>query len=594
MISYNNSDVVQCLRQYDMFANSLNLIRSTDERSMIVKQLTKLEEKIITLTNAEYEEEYYELMGKECGLLDEEKNRIAALIELINQRLSYVEKRCNNHYQLTGESIDVNDVLGASELDELENKLKIIDKYSENVRQEALLEEDIKSLTSKISLASEKIDINKSLNLELETTFKKILNDAFSKLGLYELLDNRNNIEYDYYETEKLLTLAQLNYETAKNSHLDILADCQEMLNDVSKDYTKYKDQINILKLIDIYENDVNDYNELLAKRREVNDILKGIKNEELLGLISDTVSKQYNTIMMEEQDINTFNDLALEKERKLETLSEIRDENNSEEFQSVLKVLIENEKKKQEKLLEEQRKIEEEEKKRRQEIERKKQEEILKKQKIIEEARKKEIEKRTKKLLEEQQNSVLQGRKKDSNVSFETIKDVSLENEQNDEHEEIVQEKPVMSREERNHKMKLNDLNNKDDDNEEQELKLKNDEFLFKNKVDIEKELFEEFNNKNVNTITHHDDNDDAVVSKNENKDDDSDNDLNNISLFGDKVEEEDKGNSLLNKIENKMSNNSFPDMSIDEYMKNFDEDKLEKSDTLSDFGDEFPTIPM
>ncbi len=594
MISYNNSDVVQCLRQYDMFANSLNLIRSTDERSMIVKQLTKLEEKIITLTNAEYEEEYYELMGKECGLLEEEKNRIAALIELINQRLSYVEKRCNNHYQLTGESIDVNDVLGASELDELENKLKIIDKYSENVRQEALLEEDIKSLTSKISLASEKIDINKSLNLELETTFKKILNDAFSKLGLYELLDNRNNIEYDYYETEKLLTLAQLNYETAKNSHLDILADCQEMLNDVSKDYTKYKDQINILKLIDIYENDVNDYNELLAKRREVNDILKGIKNEELLDLISDTVSKQYNTIMMEEQDINTFNDLALEKERKLETLSEIRDENNSEEFQSVLKVLIENEKKKQEKLLEEQRKIEEEEKKRRQEIERKKQEEILKKQKIIEEARKKEIEKRTKKLLEEQQNSVLQGRKKDNNVSFETIKDVSLENEQNDEHEEIVQEKPVMSREERNHKMKLNDLNNKDDDNEEQELKLKNDEFLFKNKVDIEKELFEEFNNKNVNTITHHDDNDDAFVSKNENKDDDSDNDLNNISLFGDKVEEEDKGNSLLNKIENKMSNNSFPDMSIDEYMKNFDEDKLEKSDTLSDFGDEFPTIPM
>ena len=594
MISYNNSDVVQCLRQYDMFANSLNLIRSTDERSMIVKQLTKLEEKIITLTNAEYEEEYYELMGKECGLLDEEKNRIAALIELINQRLSYVEKRCNNHYQLTGESIDVNDVLGASELDELENKLKIIDKYSENVRQEALLEEDIKSLTSKISLASEKIDINKSLNLELETTFKKILNDAFSKLGLYELLDNRNNIEYDYYETEKLLTLAQLNYETAKNSHLDILADCQEMLNDVSKDYTKYKDQINILKLIDIYENDVNDYNELLAKRREVNDILKGIKNEELLGLISDTVSKQYNTIMMEEQDINTFNDLALEKERKLETLSEIRDENNSEEFQSVLKVLIENEKKKQEKKIEEKSKIEEKKKKRRQEIERKKQEEILKKQKIIEEARKKEIEKRTKKLLEEQQNSVLQGRKKDSNVSFETIKDVSLENEQNDEHEEIVQEKPVMSREERNHKMKLNDLNNKDDDNEEQELKLKNDEFLFKNKVDIEKELFEEFNNKNVNTITHHDDNDDAVVSKNENKDDDSDNDLNNISLFGDKVEEEDKGNSLLNKIENKMSNNSFPDMSIDEYMKNFDEDKLEKSDTLSDFGDEFPTIPM
>ena len=27
MVSYNNSNVVQCLRQYDMFANSLNLVK---------------------------------------------------------------------------------------------------------------------------------------------------------------------------------------------------------------------------------------------------------------------------------------------------------------------------------------------------------------------------------------------------------------------------------------------------------------------------------------------------------------------------------------------------------------------------------------
>ena len=106
--------------------------------------------------------------------MDEEKNRITELIELINQRLSYVEKRCNNHYQLTGDSIDVHDVLGASQLDELENKVRIIDKYNKNIKLESELEEDINSLTSKISLASEKIDINKSLNVELESTFKKI------------------------------------------------------------------------------------------------------------------------------------------------------------------------------------------------------------------------------------------------------------------------------------------------------------------------------------------------------------------------------------------------------------------------------------
>ena len=110
MVSYNNSSVVQCLRQYDMFANSLNLVKTRDEKNMIIKQLTKLENKIIDLTNEIYEEEYYALANKECGLIEEEQSRLNMLIELINQRLSYVEKRCNSHYQLTGESIDINDV----------------------------------------------------------------------------------------------------------------------------------------------------------------------------------------------------------------------------------------------------------------------------------------------------------------------------------------------------------------------------------------------------------------------------------------------------------------------------------------------------
>ena len=178
MIGYNNSDVLQCLRQYEMFSNSLKLIKNNNERSMIIKQLTKLEERIIALTNEAYLEEYNALNNKECGLLDEEKNRLTMLIDLINQRLSYVEKRCNNHYALTGESIDVPMVVGSNKLDELENRVIIIDKYVKNIKLAKDLEEDIKSLTNKISLASEKIDINKSLNNELEyqMVYKTIIN----------------------------------------------------------------------------------------------------------------------------------------------------------------------------------------------------------------------------------------------------------------------------------------------------------------------------------------------------------------------------------------------------------------------------------
>ena len=563
MISYNNSNVVQYLRQYDMFANSLNLIKNETERNMIIKQLTKLEEKIISVTNDIYEEEYTTLVNRECNFFDEEKDRLSSLVELINQRLSYVEKRCNNHYQLTGYSINVNDVLGADQLDYFENKIRIIDKYLSNVKLEKELEEDIKSLTNKISLASEKIDINQSLNVELENTFKETLESAFTKLDLYDLLNYRDDIEYAYYETEKSLNLAKLNYETAKNQHLDILPECKKMLDDVTNDYNKYKDKICTLKLMEVYKDDVDNYEGLVAKRKEINDIIEGIKNSDLLNLISPVISKQYSTITMEEQDINTFDDLTIEKERKLDTLASIREENDSEEFRTVLNVLIENERKKQEKILEEQRRIEEEEKQKKLEIERKKQEELLKRQRIIEEARKKEIEKRTKQLLEEQQNSVLQGKKKEKKVSFESIKDSSTYQEEAEEkkQETVKEVEPVVSKEEVTNEgdFKYDFLNNLE---EEKEPELDNS-MLFKNKVDIEKELFDEFNNNKV---------------------------------------EEEKETPLEEPIEVKeekeveevINDNKFPDMSIDEYMKSFDETKLGENETLNDFEDSFPSIPV
>ena len=536
MVSYNSSDVIQCLRQYDMFANSLKLINNMSEKNMIVKQLTKLEGKIIALTNDIYEEEYNALANKKCGLLDEEKERLTSLIELINQRLSYVEKRCNNHYALTGESVDAPAVAGADMLDSLEDKVRIIDKYKKNIKLKEELENDVNSLSSKISLANEKIEINKSLNVQLETSFKETITNALNELNLYALEDNRSDIEYAYYETEKALRMAESNLEVAKTSPINILNDCEEMLAEIKEENDNYLDKISILKLIDINEETVVDYDGLLYKRKRVNEILKNIKNQDLLDWIIGTVTKQYNTIIMEQQDINTFNDLVIERDRKLGALDEIEAENNSQEFQDVLNVLIENERKRQEKLLEEQRRIEEIEKKKKLEIERKRQEEILRRQRIIEEARKKEIEKRTKQMLEEQNNSILQGKKKEKTVSFETIKDISNNDEigsRVEKYERLNEEKEIVQEPE-----------------PVQEVEVAID----KNK--IEEDLFQEFNNKIEENV---------------------------------KIDTDD----LFSRLEDKMSDNKLPDMSFDEYMNNFDEDNVDKTDSLFD-DTSFPSIPM
>lgn len=537
MVSYNNSNVVQCVRQYGMFADSLNLVKTNEERKMIIKQLTKLEQKIIDLTNEIYVEEYYALANKECSLIGEERNRVNMLIDLINQRLSYVEKRCNNHYQLTGETIELEDVLGANTLEILEDRIVVIDKYSKNVQLEEELSKDVESLTNKITLAAEKIEINKTLNQELEKSFCELLSDSFEKMGYYELFDNKDTIEYAYYETEKSLTLAELNLESAKMSSFNVLEECKEMLDSVKADYIKYKEKINILKLMEMFNKEVTDYEELLEKRKEVNELFRYIKNEDFLRMVTETVTKQYNTILLEQQDVNTYNELILERDRKLDTLAEINEENNSERFRNVLEELIKNEEARQAKILEEKKKLEEEENKKRLEIERKKREEILKRQKIIEEARKKEIEKRTKLMLEQQQNSILQTKKE---VSFENIKD------------DINRETDGVLKEEVLPKIK-GDINLENNVNDN----LLDDNIIFKNKVDIEKELFDEFNGTIQYSVN-----------------------------FEDEPKE-------INETE---ESNKFPDVSIDEYMKNFDENNIEKQEISSLFSDDdvFPSIPI
>ena len=556
MISYNNSSVVQCIRQYGMFADSLNLVKTNEERNMIIKQLTKLEQKIIDLTNEIYSEEYYALANKECGLIEEEKNRLNMLIELINQRLSYVEKRCNNHYQLTGETIDLKDVLGANTLEVLEDRIVIIDKYSKNAQLEEELSKEVESLTSKITLAAEKIEINKSLNQELEKSLCELLSNSFEKMGYYELFENKESIEYMYYETEKSLTLAELNLESAKMSSLNILDECREMLDSVKSDYIKYKEKINILKLMEIFNKEVNDYDELLEKRREINELFKYIKDGNFLRMVTETVAKQYNTILLEQQDVNTYDELILERDRKLDTLAEINEENNSERFRSVLEELIKNEEARQNKILEEKRRLEEEENKKRLEIERKKREEILKRQKIIEDARKKEIEKRTKLMLEQQQKSVLQPTKRE--ISFANIKEDIVK-------EEVKEEKEVFKNEE------ILDITDFKENNQEnnnvgilEDNDLVDENIIFKNKIDIEKELFDEFNG----TIQ-----------------------------YSVKIEEDVNNNKEDNEEEVESEDTSkFPDISIDEYMKNFDENAVAKQEVNSLFSDDdiFPSIPL
>lgn len=517
MISYNNSDIIQCLRQYDMFANSLKLVYSEEEKRKIINQLNKLLEKSLSLTNDIYEEEYNALINKKTELLDEEKTRLTLLIELINQRISYVERQCQNHYQITGDRIDCNPVIGYETLDELENKIKIIDKYIKNEKTKHELETEISELENKISLAKEKIQINDSLNVELEKKLIDFLDKVFSEDEYKNLITNKDRITAEFDEIAYLYDKSEENVEIARDKSSEYLIDCQSLAIDMKRKYKEIDNSLNIINLIEFYKKDFSNYEELLIKREKINDILAHITDEELISRVKPEIDRQYITIKKEEQDEKTYNELVNEINKDKDIISSIEKEENSGEFQETLGEILENERRKKELILEEEKRKQEEEKQRQQEIERRRQEEISKRQRLIEENRKKDIEKRTKQMLEEQNNSFLNPKKE--GLNFAKLKE--------DMDSEISE--PVN----------------------------------YVGTSQIEKELFEEFEkNKQM-----------------------------------DEEQKEDKVLSRVEKNENKEeseSNNELLEGNLEDYMKSFDENKVNNVDLESLLGDDFfPNIP-
>ena len=423
MINYNSDEVLQYIRQYEMFSSSLKLIPSIDERNAVIKQLDRLEEKIIKLTNNIYENAYYSLFNKETYLLEEEKNRLSSLIELISNRMDYVNDRKNKHYELTGKDLDIYNFVGMDVYDTLKDRLKVIEKYSDNIKRKEEIEDFLDKLDSKLRLAQEKISINKSLNEELETKMIRCLGDTFKRYGL-NLEAREDEIRNIYQELTKMLEIAKENYETAKISSYDMVSECKKALTDIEKDYMSYREQTSILDLMKLYDKKCHSYQDLLDKRTTMSELCDNILNKKIGETSYKLLKEQYSTILLEGQDISNYEKLLKEQEEKRKEIAAIDNENNSDVFKNVLSKLIENENKRQAKLLEEKMKKQEEEKKRKAELEKRRQEEIMRRQKLIEDTRKKEIEKRTRQLLEEQKNTVLQSKSVNgSNVSFANMK---------------------------------------------------------------------------------------------------------------------------------------------------------------------------
>ena len=409
MIEYASDSATKLMKQYEMLSKSLKFTRDFSQRDEISYQMSKILQSYIEITNISYKEKYMKVVNKSVYLMDEEKSRLLELINLINERRTYVNNQIESNKELTGIYLEIDEIMGEDKVEEYKNQVKIIDRYKNNIKLESVLKEEIQVLDNNIKRANDKINNNKNLNRQLEDRMIRILDKAFEKLNLIELLEREKEIDLAYTELGYSLEVAKENAKVARRSCAeDIILECDNMLSSITLEYERYKEKKLILKLFSIYKDKVENYDELLVKREKINNILSSITGSELYSLVGSELNKEYATIKLEGQDVATLNSLVEEKELKIQTLKDIDEENNSDTVKGLLSSLLDNEKKYQEKLLLEKKRKEEEKRERERLEEIKRKEEMAKRQKALEEERKKEIERRTKQLLVEKKNPVL------------------------------------------------------------------------------------------------------------------------------------------------------------------------------------------
>lgn len=417
MIEYANETVIKLLKQYDMFSKSLKYTSDLKQKNDICDEMTKIIQSVLEITNTIYEEKFKKVEKRSVYLMSEERTRLLELINLINERRAYVNNQVVSNKELTGIGIDVETILGEEKIEDYKQQVKIIERYKNNIKLEGILKEEIKNLDNNIKRANDKIKNNENLNNQLEERLVHILENAFKKLSLYELKERTKEIDLAYTELGYSLEKAKENAKIArKDCSEEIIVECDNMLASITLDYERYKEKKLILNLIDIYKRPVSNYQEILNKREEINNILINITSSDLYAMVGTELNKEYATIKLEQQDIATLKSLVEEKDIKSSNLDDIIEENNSKELKGLLANLLENEKRYQEKLLLEKQKQERERLEQERLEEEKKQKEIAKRQQALEEERKKEIERRTKELLVEKKNPILNSTRESAN----------------------------------------------------------------------------------------------------------------------------------------------------------------------------------
>ncbi len=311
MIDYKNEYLEQITRLYRDYIDAFYLNgKSSKKKKEETERMYELLKEIVSLTNVKYLDKFNELSSLKNNTLDEKLDTLHKIEDIIRDRINVLEEYASIHEDITG--IDVSDIFNidslTSSLDNVSNKIMIINEYLANIEESKkinMVNEDTKLELDKLN---EKKKINDDINKEMEEEINTLLNDIINK-------NNGNNLDkdsiIDYFSQYQELYVK--TEEQIKNKEI-----MQELYDMAKSNYLEYSILNAVVKLRDIANEVACNYLECFEKRKMIRDIIND-------GLKDDTFNSL--EVLLDSQDIKLeLQDKDIKKE---EMLISILDNNN-------------------------------------------------------------------------------------------------------------------------------------------------------------------------------------------------------------------------------------------------------------------------
>ena len=354
MINDNTSSNKIKENKYKILRMSL-LLGNGEDRSETINNFEEASREIDSMNDEIYlknlEKKFYDTLT-----LEEEEKKLAELVDYIGGRVEQRLSLLNDFSNITGYELShLPPIKYYDRLEEYKERLSYIREYLDNTNKINELKIETSELENKLNKSylekanSEEQNIREEK--ELLKRFKIITNNSlsFKNITLDNVNEKLSDVTKEVEDSKKSLDIFNNSYTTLSTAGIseEEKREYQSYVESAKEVYYSNKEKEYLLKLFIIFNTTESDYNNILLKRNNINEIISerlnlrkelNINNLDKLSSIYDTIDKQYEEITSQQETINNIETYSKAIEDNKKEIEQLENDNKKPEILSLLK----------------------------------------------------------------------------------------------------------------------------------------------------------------------------------------------------------------------------------------------------------------